>query len=64
MKFIPDALINFVMKHVSIRFLKKIVNIFEEVNNSEHNQWKNRIKANPEFYEWLRRKLEVYHKYN
>ena len=64
LKFIPNVLVNFVMKHVSMHFLKRIMKIFKEVNESQNNQWKIAIENNPEFYNWLKTKLELYHKYN
>ena len=64
LKFIPNVLINFFMKHLSMHFLKKIMKIFKEVNESENNQWKIAIEKNPQFYVWLRAKLEIFHKYN
>lgn len=64
LKFIPNGLINFVMKFVSMRFMKHIMKIFQKVNDTEHNEWKQRIESNREFYDWLREKLEIYHKYN
>lgn len=62
-QLVPNALINFVMKHVSMRFLKRIVKIFKEVKRQKENQWQVRIRENPRFYNWIREKLKLFHKY-
>ncbi len=58
--YIPSSLINFLMRKFTHWFFGKIL---AKSNEFEGSPWEEKVKSNPEFYNWIESKLEKIHQH-